>query len=179
MILRALSRASILRALTSFGVLIATTVTLWAQVLTTVLGGDSLTGCATDWPVYAFNYTSRGDCSAPALQASNVYASPAGPALNVVNLAVSGTRLSTGTNNFASLVTPYFAPIVALKQFQGGPASGALGFDKVMMATLLPRADGTMDLRLLQVTACEAANRAGVARPPRAPSFDPMAQIAK
>ncbi len=111
--------------------LLGAIITLWLTVaasaqgvLVVAAGGDSLTGCARDWFFHTLNVTSIGNCGVPFDQAAAVYPSSIGPKVLGVNLGISGTRLSAGSNPFTAMASSYMAPIAAVKTVSSFAAIG-------------------------------------------------------
>lgn len=78
--------------------------------------GDSITGCTAVgvcWPYQYLGATGIGDCGSPSSQAGcQYYGTISGVPVVAKNLAISGTRLNTGSPSITSQATGYGDPMV-------------------------------------------------------------------
>jgi hypothetical protein len=109
-----------------------------------VASGDSITGCVTVGTSWVFQYlgiASRGDCSTSFAQSGQIYSTAN---INCLNMAVSGTHLSSGTDNCASLAPTYFDPVVANKKTTGFGGSSPVPRRKYMFSCSIGSNDGAI-----------------------------------
>lgn len=106
--------------------------------LTVMICGDSISGCSGQWPYHAFNITSVGDCGDPLIQRTCTYYSGL---MLLRNMAISGTRLASGSNNVGVIRPTYVDPIYARKSFSRSGATAR----KYLYINAIGSNDGAID----------------------------------